>query len=876
MSGLAASTIYTSGGTVVEGQVQPGRDFIGHDQIVINLGWQPTPFTLPHQPDLEHLRQSYLHYLQEAYRHLDFRGLPQVERIAQQLPLDAVYVPLRARPTLPKGETWLRVGGRSWTLEAWTEEQSAGQERAAVFTADPILTSAAPIFADEALNHSPALVILGDPGAGKSTLLKVLTLALARQNQGPLPILLPLNAYAAALERQPLNLRDFLGQYFGTRQNRLQGVVALFDVALQAGQALVLLDGLDEVQTQRAFLVQLIQDFAAEYVPDLDDNKRSVPGNRLIVTSRIVGYREAPLVGSRWQTFTLEDFGREEITHFAERWTFAFEKTVHGETELAQQTAAQECTELLEAIFAHPGVERLASNPLLLTILALIKRQGVTLPRRRVNLYELYLKTLVSAWNKARSLDRRQVGPEMEDDLETMQILAALALWLRETYPVASLVHHTDLMVWLTGYYQREWALPAGPAQRQARIFLDTVHRHSNILVERGEKQYGFLHLTFEEMLAAKGIVALNPERALEILLRHVGEAHWRETILLTVGTLGVVAQQPLLAGELLCHLCESHLDGESRGQNILLAGEAVLDVGYAAVGRRAAARVIQALVAMLQSLNFPLPTRRQAGLLLGRMEWLPEDMDAFVQVCPPDMNKPPSAHPVRYWIGKYPVTNAQYARFVEAGGYTRQTLWRERGWAWRTGEHGLPLHTQTEHLAPAWWDESLWNNPLSPVVGVTCYEAVAYCRWLEEQLHRTNLTIKAWQAKQGALTDVQLQTVRVRLPTDLEWTWIVSDDSSEPHFDPNRANTWESMLEGTTAVCMYPEGATRTGIWDTVGNVWEWSDSLLPDATERHVIVGGSWQDDCRFTGRITRCGAFPSEARQALGFRVLLEETL
>ena len=51
---------------------------------------------------------------------------------------------------------------------------------------------------------------------------------------------------------------------------------------------------------------------------------------------------------------------------------------------------------------------RLAANPLLLTILALIKRQGVVLPNRRVELYELYLETLIRSWNKARALENNR------------------------------------------------------------------------------------------------------------------------------------------------------------------------------------------------------------------------------------------------------------------------------------------------------------------------------------------------------------------------------------------------------------------------------------------------------------------------------------
>ena len=415
---MTTTTTNTAGGAAIGGHASAGRDLIGRDQIVINVTWQAAPFTLA-EPNLARLRADYLAYIREAYQYLDFKGLPQVEKIAQQLALDAVYVPLRARPEAPEGETWLRVAGR-----LLAKDEIGGVPEALAARDVPV----EPVLADAALAAAPALVILGDPGAGKSTLLKVLALSLARQPEGPLPILVPLNAYAAALAKEELSLHAFLGRYFASRQQCLNNLTPLFEAALAAGQAVILLDGLDEVQANRAFLVRLVQDFAAECVPAPRPGADPVPGNRLVVTSRIVGYREAPLDGARWRTYTLVDWGREEIARFVDRWTWAFEVGVHGAGDVAREAAAKEARELLDAVLGNPGIERLASNPLLLTILALIKRQGVSLPQRRVELYELYLRTLISAWNKARSLDKRPVGPEM-DYLETVQVLAPLGLW---------------------------------------------------------------------------------------------------------------------------------------------------------------------------------------------------------------------------------------------------------------------------------------------------------------------------------------------------------------------------------------------------------------------------------------------------------------
>jgi hypothetical protein len=62
----------------------------------------------------------------------------------------------------------------------------------------------------------------------------------------------------------------------------------------------------------------------------------------------------------------------------------------------------------------------------LLTILALIKHQGVSLPNRRVELYEIYLETLIRSWNKARALDRHPVGPALDHN-EIINVLAPLA-----------------------------------------------------------------------------------------------------------------------------------------------------------------------------------------------------------------------------------------------------------------------------------------------------------------------------------------------------------------------------------------------------------------------------------------------------------------
>jgi formylglycine-generating enzyme required for sulfatase activity len=706
-----------------------------------------------------------------------------------------------------------------------------------------------------------------------------------------LPILLPLNAYAETLQREEISLQAYLARYYAARRKELEGIEALFDAALAEGQAVVLLDGLDEVQERRLYVNRLVEDFVAAH--------RKQEGNRFVITSRIVGYRDAPLTAGGWPVYTLTDWGREEIERFVACWTLAFEIATHGNTPEARAAAEDERIDLLEAIVPGSGIERLASNPLLLTIMALIKRQRVTLPRERVKLYELYLETLISAWNKARALDKRPVGPEMEY-LGTVQVLAPLALWLREENPTAGLVGREQIEGWLTGYYRQEWGEHRGPARQRARVFLENVRRYSNLLVERGEGQYGFLHLTFEEMLAAKGIALLEDqgglEVAMEVICQHWLDPAWRETLLLTVGVLGIVKQSPFKAGRVLRQLCAEDLAGADRGRNVLLAGQALADVGDPGTDRASAAVVISRLVQVMQDQETPPPVRRDAGHLLGRLGWEPEGgLDVWVEV-PPGLfmygdGKERRVIKTSYRISAYPVTNRQFARFVEAGGYGRQDCWSTEGWAWRTGTYDskapdwlrnwLSQRPPEKRDRPYWWRDERLGSPLCPVVGVSWFEAEAYCRWL---------ALEVGLDPEGPAAP--------RLPTEEEWERAARGTDGREYpwgkkWDRTRLNCadwwagqelpesddlqkwWDSeeykeANPTPTVVVTFPKGINPAGLWDGVGNVWEWTGSWYSEG-ETRVLRGGSWFNYRRNARCAYRLNARPDYFADNYGFRVV-----
>ena len=849
------------------GATQINGDLVGGDKITQII--QLPAFVPP--PKLEELKAEYLAYLRRAYRALDFKGIPQFEAISSELLLEEVYVPLLARPERPGGETWeRRLAGRLLNDEDLPEEALASLEKGA----------AQPIRVEDALGEETRVVVLGDPGSGKSTLLKYLTLRLAAEDDAPLPILLPLNAYARALRKKgDHSLQSYLSVYFANQG--VKNLAPLFESALSQGQAVILLDGLDEVQEERAYLVNKVENFASKAVEK---------GNKLVVTSRIVGYQDAPLK-SEWTLYTLLDFNRASVEDFATRWCLAFEKNVLGDTPEAKVAAEKERIALLESIDANPGVGKLATNPLLLTILALIKRQGVSLPNRRAELYELYLETLIRSWNKARALDQYPVGPELNPN-EVLMTLGPLALWLREKNPTAGVVTEDALLGELTRYYMGEdWGLKRGPAREKAHEFLKSVRTYSNLLVERGPRQYGFLHLTFEEMLAAYGIYQLGQldlQESLQVIEKHLRDPGWRETILLAIGVWGLANKQPRVAAKVVRAMLKMTCKGDDAAKNTLLAGACLEDVGEEGLGRAAANEVIDALQEIARDRNLLPITQCDAGLSLGRLaassaDFLARirpDLDEFIPIPAGEFlygdEKKPAKIEEPFAIAKYPVTNLQYRPFIEAGGYDHKEFWSTEGWSWRTGEYDTKASGSTKDLLerrpvekrhePFFWRDSKWNNPLAPVVGVSWFESEAYAKWLEAELERP-----------------------IRLPTEEEWERAARGRKGRKYpwgddFDFNRANAapfWKqdndasyassSSGASTTFIGQF-NGTTPEGVADLSGNVWEWTNSWYEAEQVNRILRGGSWYYDLRLARAAFRFRFSPVGYDDGIGFRLIL----
>jgi formylglycine-generating enzyme required for sulfatase activity len=162
------------------------------------------------------------------------------------------------------------------------------------------------------------------------------------------------------------------------------------------------------------------------------------------------------------------------------------------------------------------------------------------------------------------------------------------------------------------------------------------------------------------------------------------------------------------------------------------------------------------------------------------------------------------------FQIARFPVTNAEYARFIDAGGYTQQEWWTEQGWIYISPE-GARGYWDDDYKGkaitlPRFWDDSRFNNPAQPVVGVSWYEAAAYCRWLSTQ---TGL--------------------HIRLPTSLEWERAARHTDQRPYPwgsdepTPECANYEETEIGRPSPVGCFAAGAAECGVQDMAGNVLEW-----------------------------------------------------
>lgn len=749
---------------------------------------------------------------------------------------------------------------------------------------------------------SPHLMLLGDPGSGKTTFVRRLTSILAgtahtdtmvhweadeyawakavQEDFGRwlLPVRIVISTWSVKAKTLNGEAEDLIAEAVrvlsasGAAQN-----TPLHDHLLKRineGSALLLLDGLDEVAdlARRDLLVAAVRDFCATY--------GKTP---LLITCRVRPHQhmveDNKAVLSKDAVATLDRLDDASIARFIERW--------HAEMEWAGRYLPERSTlmqnRLHKALTERPELRRMAGEPLLLTIMARINYDH-ELPDSRVELYEELVKELLWEW------ERRHEGSADETPLERVLRNAHSSLGRahlqQALYQLAYAEHRqgsksNDDAVEIPRDRLKQEIAAIYPGDRRlvevekkadalAADVLDLIRRRSGLLIDLEDgKRFKFLHQTLHEYLAARWIATGSLSERTRKFLERVDVEFWREAIFLALGCLASTVNEAY--DDALAVLSAAWPRQPQNAQDwrrMFLLGEAYLRllaplekqslVVNAPLRDDVRALVHGALKQVMQSTAPPAATRLEAGLLLADLGVLPDGLDDFVEPFPN----------AGFLIARYPVTNHQFKRFVDACGYgdkagQRLPWWSKQGWDYRK---------RYDWSEPRYWDDARFNRPTQPVVGVSWYEAEAYCVWLN-----------------GPGSPCKQAAGRAQLPSVAQWEAAARSDRSAPankqqeerdypwagKFDPMLANTQESKLQQTTPVDMYLGGKTEAGVFDLAGNVWEWTSDV--ERRDWYFIKGGSWYDDAENARADLRSAVIYGDVwLNSGGFRVVVVPSL
>ncbi len=773
----------------------------------------------------------------------------------------------------------------------------------------------------EALDTNKHLVVIGRAGSGKTTLLRVLTAVLAAETPQmmepdiahvlpeprPLPIFLPLRAFESACAggeycRDLQNLLRFIDAWTAGWMPVQPWPAGLLESHIRQGRAWLLLDALDEVanpnnRTTVRNILRALADLIGEN------------GTRLIVTARIAAYSGAVL-DDRFALFQVRDIDNDQRTAMA--------KAIYRGLDVPKPEAA---ADYLEARVQHSdALHNLVRTPVMLWTAAVVHTLRGELPQTRAALYRAYVDILLRHSYKQQAGDVDELAPVIGGNFSLEERHEYLTYAAFEAH--RRLEHQAEQRVAERPTLSRrvlveEILAPrfarfdaAAVAQIKAQQYLTLMVEHSGLIVET-DAGYAFGdHLTMQEFLAGC-YLGVHYYRHEPLIQDVVERSWWKEVLLFAVGYLAEDRDRSSDTPELLQKLGgDKALPPESQLARDALAGEALAQLKarrqppswYINLAQGFANRLYARLYAE-PTAAAPIPVRQEAGLVLGHLYGRPGDetgvgdprftgpqgLPDFIRIPPGLFWMGSTEEEVAHWVeetgrkhfknelprreayldgydvAKYPTTNAMFDCFVRSGGYEDKRWWElaSEDDYWNEGSGFVYGNV------PRYWDDTRWNNPSQPVVGVSWYEVVAYCCWLT-----------------ATLDDGYVY----RLPTEAEWERAARgpDGRTYPWGDvwqEGLCNSEEAELEQTSPVGLFPQGATSEGLHDMVGNVWEWCrDRYAEDAYAAsgprnptgpisgtlRVVRGGAWYSD---GPSVCRCGyrywSIPWNGNLDRGFR-------
>jgi len=914
-----------SGGVALSGTTSIGGDLVARDKIIVNVSAErDTPDNLLH---------AYYRSLAAECRRLPL-GVIDKEFVRtsgeQMIPLPDIYIDLDVVEPMHQEEASDR---------AWAARLSRGEGRDRTSLLDTLADS-----------ENTWTVLLGDPGSGKTTFVNYLAYlmvtdpaSLPKTLSGLLPIRLILREAAARHIAPDVDkgtahmLWNALQEDIAIRlgEAAAKRLLPYLQERLLNEGGLILLDGLDEVpeaQQRRKTLLEAVQELAGTLPRGT---------SRFLVTARPYAYADPKWHLAEFSILALAPFSEDQVDRFIARWYQAVRPTMGWNEDTARDKGQRLHTVLKE----RPYLADLASRPLLLTLMATLHSSWGQLPEDRADLYEETVKLLLGRWQRAREVkgpggelvvepgitQTLRVGEErIRAALETL----AFAVHDRQRKELVRDAEPADISEGEVLVAFRTLLRNLDPDE-----LLHYLKDRAGLLIARRNGVYTFPHRSFQEYLAACHL-ANEPQFAEHLqLLLDEDPRWWQEVFLLGVGKAkqGGLSTAVSLISVLLPENPED-ISGEITDKQLrgaALVGLALVELRLAEKAERhphyeaIIKRARRWLLKIIDSGRLSARERAEVGDALGRIgdtrfdpDFLhlprqyqdqPEPFWGFIEIpagpfvmgssrkrgtglLGMDEAAKKVAFPYRYWLARYPVTVAQFKTFLRASGYDDRSVWTDEGWAWRTGEWDrqvdegslldwLKRRPPEQRNRPILWDEqSHYLN--RPVIGVSWFEAIAYCNWLNAQLQasvtggkRTFVIPDDYVIPSGYV---------VRLPTEAEWEKAArsGEDHKYPwggaNWDEDRGNIGESRIGHPTPVGIYPRGASPLGLHDISGNVWEWTLSPYeplpspvssPEGAERtRVVRGGSWITNHKYAYTTSRLQSIPGGLDHDVGFRLII----
>ncbi len=359
-------------------------------------------------------------------------------------------------------------------------------------------------------------VLLGNPGGGKSTLAGKLCHDVASEYKKRLvggrlltPIIVILRDYGVAKKERGCSIADFM-MTVANSTYQLPPPTKAFEYMLLNGRAIVIFDGLDELLDTRD---------RQEVSGDIESFCTLYPSVPVLVTSREVGYDQAPLDEDRFLIFRLAPFDHRQVKEYVDKWFGADMDLTKDQKERKAKTFLEE----------SDVVSDLRSNPLMLALMCNIYRGENYIPRNRPDVYEKCALMLFEKWDKGRGI----VVP-LPFEAHINPAMKFLAHWLYCDQKLQGGVTEEQLVRKATEYLcDRRFEDPI-EAESASRNFIDFCTGRAWVFTDMGttkggEKLYQFTHRTFLEYFTAAHLVRTNatPKQLSDALLPKVERQEW-------------------------------------------------------------------------------------------------------------------------------------------------------------------------------------------------------------------------------------------------------------------------------------------------------------------------------------------------------------